>query len=88
MRMIGPRTGHEEITVAEDQLQYLPITVNRFTQADGSVIILTRWQPTPDERQRIANGEDLYVGQLNFGGGMTPMMVNVGVPSYVPPVID
>lgn len=86
--MIAPRTGHTETTIAEDQLEYLPITVNVFRHDNGSATILTRWQPTPDERARIAAGEDVFVSQANFGGGMTPMMVHTGKPAWVPVVQD
>jgi hypothetical protein len=82
MRMIAPRTGHEETTIAEDQLEYLPITVNVFRHDNGSATILTRWQPTDAERERILHGEDIFVAQVNFGGGMTPMMVHVGASHY------
>lgn len=77
MRMIAPRTGHEEFTVAEDQLQYSPLVVNRIQYTDG-LVILARFQPSEEERKRIAAGDDVFVGQLNFGSPMTPLIVQVG----------
>ncbi|MGV3707974.1 MAG: hypothetical protein ACO1Q7_03970 [Gemmatimonas sp.] len=88
MRMLAPRTGHPEITVAEDQLEYLPITVNVIAHDNDTKTIVTRWQPSAEERQRIADGEDIFVCQVNFGGGMTPMMVDAGVPKWLPPAPD
>ena len=81
MRMIAPRTGHpaaHEVTVAEEQLEYLPITVERYTHDNGSVTILTRWTPSAEQRAAIAAGSDVYVTQLNFGAPMTPMAVYCG----------
>lgn len=78
MRMIAPRTGAPETTVAEEQAEYLPITVAHYDYADGSRGILTRWRLSDEERTAIAAGEDLYVMQLNFGTPMTPMMARVG----------
>lgn len=82
MRSIAPRLdGCDEITVAEEQEEYLPITVARIDPPPGfperGTILLTRWQLSDDERKRIAAGEDLYVGQLNFGGPMTPLIVSL-----------
>lgn len=82
MRPIAPRTGAPEVTVAEEQLEYLPITVARYEFTDGSKGILTRWTLTPEERARIAAGEDFYVMQLNFGSPMTPMEARVGAADW------
>lgn len=78
MRAIAPRTGAPEQTIAENQEQYLPITVALYSYTDGSRGILTRWTPSAEERAAIAAGEDIYVLQLNFGGPMTPMSARIG----------
>lgn len=78
MRAIAPRTGAPEVTIAEEQEQYMPITVARYHYEDGTGVLLTRWTLTPAEREAIARGEDIYVGQLNFGGPMTPLVVQCG----------
>lgn len=82
MRSVAPRLpGCEEITVAEDQPEYCPITIAVVEPPSGfpagGRILLARFTLTPDERQRIAAGEDLYVGQLNFGAPMTPLIVSL-----------
>lgn len=78
MRPIAPRTGAPEATIAEDQEEYMPVTVALYDYADGSRGLLTRWTLTPEERQAVASGEDIYVQQLNFGTPMTPLIVRAG----------
>jgi hypothetical protein len=84
IRAVAPRTGHpqaHEVTVAEEQPEYMPLTVEWFEHPDQVRTILTRWKPNDEQRARIAAGEDVYVTQLNFNGrGMTPMNVWVGSP--------
>lgn len=78
MRPVAPRTGAPEITVAEEQEEYMPVTVGVYQYEDGTRVLMTRWTLTPEERQRVADGEDIYVGQLNFGAPMTPLIVQCG----------
>jgi hypothetical protein len=78
MRAIAPRTGAPEVTFAEEQEEYKPITVACYRDDDGLGILLTRWTLTEAEREAVAGGEDIYVGQLNFGGPMTPLIVRCG----------
>ena len=79
MRAIAPRTGAPEVTVAEEQPEYLPITVAMYEDEHGAVYRVTRWTFSPEERERIARGEDVYVSQVSFGQApMTPLMVNCG----------
>jgi hypothetical protein len=74
MRPIAPRLpGTEEQTYAEEQGEYLPITVALTEMFEGARYIIARYTLTDAERRRIAEGEDLYFGQLNFGGPMTPI---------------
>jgi hypothetical protein len=84
MRAIAPRTGAAEMTIAEEQEEYLPITIALYwSDTPGAKIFLTRWQPSAEERAAIAAGEDIYVGQMIFPDEkgrelMTPMMVQCG----------
>lgn len=79
MRCVAPRTGAPEVMVAENQEEYLTVTVAIHHNPDGAGrYLLTRWTFTPEERDRIAKGEDLYVAQLNFGSPMTPINACVG----------
>lgn len=81
MRCVAPRTGAPEITVAENQEEYLTVTV-AVHETEGGRSLLTRWRLTDEERQLIAAGEDLYIAQLNFGGPMTPLQAQVGAGWY------
>lgn len=77
MRAVAPRTGHREVTFAEDQEEYQPITVAVREYAD-CLGLITRWKPTEEERARIAAGEDIYIEQLSFNNRMTPLTVRCG----------
>lgn len=81
MRPIAPRIdGAEEITIAENQHEYMTITgaLVRYEDAPGRIDIVTRWTFTPEERRRIANGEDIYLGVV--GVSMVPHWLKVGFP--------
>ena len=79
MRAISPNTGAEEIVIAEDQPEYMPISVALYSYGQNGVARLTRWQPTPEERSAILAGEDIYVMQISPNGElMTPLSVRVG----------
>ena len=84
MRMIAPRTGAPEVTIAEEQEDYAPLTVAVYgDNAElGPRQLLSRWTFTPEERARIAAGEDLYVGLLTFGQPMQPISVQVGAEGW------
>jgi hypothetical protein len=43
-----------------------------------SPVLVSRWKPSPEERQRIANGEDLYLGMVTFGLQGLPISLSVG----------
>lgn len=62
MRPIAPRLDvGEEITVAENQLEYLTLVATRVEFADGDTQMVVRWTMTVEERSRIASGEDVYI---------------------------
>lgn len=83
MRPVAPRVAYQgqdmpEIGCAEDQPEYMPITITPIYHGDGTVTVLTRWKPTPEERTAIANGADIYVGTVHAEGYlMNPLMVSV-----------
>lgn len=87
MDMIAPRTGAPEITLAEDQLEYKPLTVAVYgnNAGQGPRTLLSRWRFSDEERERIAAGEDLYVGLTTFGRPMQPIRVQVGPEGWVEP---
>lgn len=80
MRMIAPRTGAPEITLAEEQTEYAPVTVAVYAHPDlgGARTLFSRWRLTPEERERVAAGEDIYLGLVTFDRPMQPIMIQVG----------
>jgi hypothetical protein len=80
MRPISPDTGAPEVVFAEEQEEYMPLSVALYRFADGARGLLTRWKPTDAERHAILNGEDVYIMQLHFSDDskMTPLAVRVG----------
>ena len=84
MRSVAPRVGFPETTLAENQLEYVPLTVAHMTYEDGTRGILTRWKFTDEERAAIAAGADLYLGLLTFGQPMQPINIEVGRPVWAP----
>lgn len=75
-------TTAEYVIYAKDQPQYRPLPVVRLTGRDGRLI--SRWTLTPEERARIAAGEDLYVQHLTFGHPLQPLLPTVGLPDLCP----
>lgn len=86
MRFVAPRTGAPEVTVAEDQEEYLPVTVGVYVLDNGMRGLLARVTFTDDERALIARGADVYIHQLGVPGTpMTPLSVDVGVQPWMVP---
>lgn len=73
---------HELITYAADQPEYRPLPVVRLTGKEGRVI--SRWTLTPEERARIAAGEDLYIEMLTFHQPLQPVLPTVGLRDFCP----
>lgn len=78
MRMVAPRTGAEEITIAESQEEYKTLVAAIYETPEGHQILLTRWKLSVEEVNRIINGEDIYVSLMTFGTPMQPILVQVG----------
>lgn len=78
MRSVSPNLGWgDERVVAEEQVDYMPVSATFVIWDDNTRSIVTRWTFTPEERQRIANGEDVYFAQVNFGNPMIPIQVGL-----------
>lgn len=88
MRMVAPRTGAPEVTVAEDQLEYKPLTVAVYRNPDdatdhaGVRFLLSRWRLSKEERQKVAHGEDIVIIHLTGDGPLQPLSVQVGVEGF------
>jgi hypothetical protein len=80
MRPIAPRIeGADEITIAEEQHEYMTITAAIVHYGDGSTHRVCRWTFTPEERAQIAAGEDIYFG-TPATVLLTPHWLTVGFP--------
>lgn len=73
---------HTVVTFAKDQPEYRQLPAVIFTGPERRVI--SRWTLTPDERAKIAAGEDLYVEQLTFGSALQPILPTVGLRDFCP----
>lgn len=83
MHSVAPRTGPEEVNVAEDQHEYrqlvaAPYLLNYAEGRPPAYTLLTRWRFTLNDRRLIAMGEDLYLAVLTFGNPLQPLNVQVG----------
>lgn len=84
-RFISPNTGAPETVLAEDQLDYLPVSVAHYVDTEKGVrIMAVRISFSDKERLAIAEGEDIYITQLMCAPDQlfTPMDVLVG-PQYL-----
>jgi hypothetical protein len=86
-RMIAPRTGAPEITLAENHPEYSPVTVAVYgdNRKLGPRTLLSRWTFTDEERARIAAGEDVFLGVITFGRPMQPVSLQVGPEGWAAP---
>ena len=64
-----------EVTIAEEQHEYKALV---GAVHDNGNVIVTRWRLDDDDRARIADGEDIYLGHLTFNGPFQPISVQVG----------
>lgn len=58
-----------EVVYAKEQPEYNPLPVLRTEKA-----LLSRWRLNDAERAHFANGGDLFICVLHFGGPLQPMM--------------
>lgn len=85
MKSCEPLLDAPIVRVAEHQDEYETVEVAQVTLAAYPVIpdtgyntLVVAFEPTPEERRRIASGENIYVAQLTFGRPMTPILVTCG----------
>lgn len=64
-----------EIVYAKDQPQFKPLRTLVEDRDEGGV--LSRWSPTPEQRQAIAEGKDIYLELLCYHGPLTPILMFV-----------
>lgn len=88
MRTISPNiSSMPEMVIAEEQGEYKPLVaaVTFSTDYDSPLMVL-RWKLTPEERQKLINGEDLWTTHLTFDHAFQPLTADVGKPDWLPPL--
>jgi hypothetical protein len=83
MRMIRPKLVAPQVTIAEDQEEYLPVTAALVVDPGmpaprGHNAILIAFRPSDSERARLAAGDDIYIALWTFGGAMQPIQIFAG----------
>jgi hypothetical protein len=65
-----PAAGHcMEVVYGRDQPEYAALPTLRTERS-----VLSRWKLTEDERRFIADGGDLFICMMNFGGPLLPIL--------------
>ena len=72
-----------EQVIALDNREYYPIIVARVAYGDKSVGSLTRFRFTAAEREMIAKGADLIIGQPHHGS-MMPVSLQLAMAGEYP----
>ena len=90
MHSISPVYNEElvecEQVIALDQPEYLPLVTLSVPEFGNPC--LARYEFTTEERKLIAEGADLVVCELLFGGEYTPMALEVVPKNTKPTMID
>jgi len=64
-----------ELVFGAQQREYEPLHALRSPLPEAAV--MSRWEPTPEERQMIADGADIFVSIWTFGLPYPPTLVRV-----------
>ena len=87
MDSVSPVFTDKEVSVEQvialGQEQYFPIIVARIFFQDGSPSSMVRFRLTDKERELIAQGADLIIGQPHHGS-MMPMSTQLAMPNEYP----
>lgn len=67
---------HIEVVYAKDQPEYIPLRTLR--SADGQGRVFSRWTPTPEQREAIADGDDIFLELFTFGHPLQPIRMMIG----------
>lgn len=88
MDSVSPVWTEEEVeierVIALDQKQYIPIIALPVRYSDGYSGMSVRFRLSDAEKQAIADGADLVITELTFGGPFTPISVQVCKPNERP----
>jgi hypothetical protein len=84
MRARSPELDAPQTIFAEDQHEYLPVAAAMVRNPGYACpnnqynTVVLRFEPTAEERKRLADGADVYVSLLTFGGLLQPIIVSAG----------
>lgn len=88
MQSISPVWTEEhvenEMVIALDQEQYVPVIMLPFRYSDGTIAASVRFRLSDEERKALAEGADLIVTELTFGNPFTPIDVKICGPNESP----
>lgn len=70
---VVPGLESHEVTYAKEQPEYLPLPSLRSPAGK----VMTRWEFTPEERELIADGADLYLTLWTFNQPLQPVQLEV-----------
>lgn len=84
MQSVTPATGAPETTLDPEGKVFLPLPVAVYRDLDNPkiTVIVSRWQPSDEERAAIAAGEDIYVAQLTDTNSVSALRVRIGAGEY------
>jgi len=75
-----PGLEGREVIYAKDQPEY--IALRTLVGNDRDRRVLSRWEPTPEQRKAIAEGADIYLQLLTFGQPLQPILMLVSDGSW------
>lgn len=85
MNSVSPVWTEKEVeserVIALDQTQRDPIILLPFKYSDGTIAGSVRFRLSDDERKAVAEGADIIVTELTFGGPFTPLSLAFRKPS-------
>jgi len=88
MDSVSPVWSEEQVPIervlALDQPEYIPIIVLPVRYQDGVSGLSVRFRLTAAERQAVAEGADLIITEMTFGGPFTPIDVKLCKPNESP----
>lgn len=69
----------EEVVFAKDQPEYIPLRTLVYETYPGSkdIRVISRWTLTPEQRQAVLDGADIYLTCLTFGRPLQPVTLAV-----------
>lgn len=78
MNPTDPGPPGDKVVYAEDQPEYLPLITRVPILTPGEpIIVRTRWQPTDEERQKLAEGADILLDVTTFGAPLQPLSLRI-----------